>query len=248
MILIANCSAHPEFQMSNVKFFFCQPTWHNRVQPCDAEKRWCSSYHAYWTWKSARRPQSSPRRLQCWTQYCGWDMRGAWWAEIVSWNAALIPQLWTSQWKRSRQYKRRDIAGQDDFGWIRLNERQSADHRSTRRWLGRNLTLQAKARREVHGKEDKEDNKNPEPVKIITTKYFNSSVSNCWAWETTLFVLITLQILNLLNKTRALLESQKLTQTSKLKQASIEGFFKLWKSLECALKAVLKKPTNCTKW
>ena len=36
LMLIDNCSAHPEFEMSNVKLVFCFPTQQKKMQPCDA--------------------------------------------------------------------------------------------------------------------------------------------------------------------------------------------------------------------
>ena len=96
--------------------------------------------------------------------------------------------------------------------------------------------LQAKARGEIPAEEDEEDEEEPEPVKTITTKEFSEQLLGMRDYA---LRLDNAEMLDLLNKTQALLESQKLTQTSKLKQASIKGFFKLWKSLECGLKTAL---------
>ena len=64
----------------------------------------------------------------------------------------------------------------------------------------------------------------PEPVKNITTEEFSEQLLGMRDYA---LRLDNAEMLDLLNKTQALLESQKLTQTSKLKQASIKGFFKL---------------------
>ena len=82
--------------------------------------------------------------------------------------------------------------------------------------------LQAKARGEIPAEEDEEDEEEPEPVKTITTKVFSEQLLGMRDYA---LRLDNAEMLDFLNKTQALLESQKLTQTSKLKQASIKGWF-----------------------